>query len=67
MAALPASLNGTVYVRVVDSDNSQGERVLGQLSVDHLVIRTDNEPVDFRGQNVIANNFKHILFPSSLL
>ena len=44
-AVLPASLNGTVYVRVVDSDNEQGERVLGQLSVDHLVIRTDNQPV----------------------
>jgi hypothetical protein len=38
MAALPA-------VRVVDTDNSQGERVLGQLSVDFLQIRTDNQPV----------------------
>jgi PKD repeat protein len=45
MAVLPAGLDGTVYVRVVDSNNGQGERVLGQLSVDYLLIRTNNTPV----------------------
>jgi len=44
MAVLPAGLDGTVYIRVVDSDNGKGERVLGQLSVDYLVIRTNNTP-----------------------
>jgi PKD repeat protein len=45
MAVLPAGQDGTVYIRVVDSDNGQGERVLGQLSVDYLLIRTNNTPV----------------------
>jgi PKD repeat protein len=45
MTVLPASLDGTVYIRVVDSDNGQGESVLGQLSVDYLLIRTNNQPV----------------------
>jgi len=43
--ALPASLSGTVYVRVIDTDNAQGNRALDSVMVDYLVIRADNNPV----------------------
>jgi PKD repeat protein len=40
--SLPEGLSGTVYVRVVDSDQSQGNRTLDKVSVDHLYIRKEN-------------------------
>jgi M6 family metalloprotease-like protein len=43
--ALPASLSGTVYVRVVDSDNQQGNSAQDAINIDYLVIRADNTPV----------------------
>lgn len=44
-AALPGGLSGTVYVRVIDTDNSQGNSAVDTVSVDQLVIRVDNTPV----------------------
>lgn len=44
-AALPTNLNGTVYVRVIDTDNSQGNSATDSVSIDYLVIRADNTPV----------------------
>lgn len=38
---LPASLSGTVYIRVVDTDRSQGNRALDEILVDHLFIRSE--------------------------
>ena len=43
--ALPAGLSGTVYIRVTDTDNGQGNRALDTVFVDYLVIRADNTPV----------------------
>lgn len=43
--ALPANLSGTVYIQVIDTDNSQGARALDTVYIDHLVIRVDNTPV----------------------
>lgn len=60
--ALPANLSGTVYVRVTDTDNSQGNRALDTISVDYLVIRADNTPVtppadpSGLGANAVAHN-----------
>lgn len=42
---LPASLTGTVYIRVIDTDNSQGARALDTVYVDQLLIRVDNTAV----------------------
>ncbi len=44
-AMLPSNLSGTVYVRVIDTDSTQGNRALDTVSVDYLVIRVDNTPV----------------------
>lgn len=43
--ALPATLQGTVYVRVQDTDHTVGSTALDTLFVDHLLIRTDASPV----------------------
>ena len=40
--ALPASLSGTVYIRVTDTDQSQGNNGLDSLFVDHMYILSDN-------------------------
>jgi len=44
-AVLPATTSGTIYVRVVDTDNSQGNSATDTVMVDHLFIRVDNQPV----------------------
>lgn len=44
-AALPGGLGGTVYVRVIDTDNTAGNSNVDSVSVDHLSIRVDNTPV----------------------
>ena len=44
-AVLPSNLSGTVYVRVIDTDNTQGNSALDTVSIDYLVIRADNIPV----------------------
>lgn len=43
--ALPATLQGAVYVRVQDSDHTAGKTALDNLYVDHLLIRSDVSPV----------------------
>ncbi len=43
---LPASTAGTVYIRVVDTDQTSGNRVLDSLYVDHMFIRSDTGPGD---------------------
>ncbi len=42
---LPVDLSGTVYVRVIDTDNRRGTVALDTVFVNHLVIRADNMPV----------------------
>jgi hypothetical protein len=43
--ALPATLQGTVYVRVQDTDHTIGNTTLDNLYVDHLLISSDVTPV----------------------
>jgi len=43
--ALPAGLSGTVYVRVIDTDNAQSNSATDTVFIDHLFIRADNTPV----------------------
>jgi len=45
VAALPANLTGTVYIRVIDTNNSQGSSATDTVSVDYLAIRVDNTSV----------------------
>ncbi|KAA9132739.1 M6 family metalloprotease domain-containing protein [Marinihelvus fidelis] len=45
VAALPGGLSGSVWVRVIDTDNSQGNSAQDTVHVDQLVIRVDNTPV----------------------
>jgi hypothetical protein len=42
---LPNTLSGTVYVRVIDTNDVQGNSALDTLSVDYLVIHVDNTVV----------------------
>jgi len=42
----PALLQGTVYVRVIDSDHSPGNRAQDTVYVDHLYIRSEIKPGD---------------------
>lgn len=42
---LPSALQGTVYVRLTDTDRTIGKTGLDSLSVDHLLISTDVTPV----------------------
>ena len=41
---LPNSLSGTIYIRVKDSDRSQGNRVLDTIYIDHMYILGDSGP-----------------------
>ncbi len=41
---LPASVHGTVYIRVVDTDHSSGNRNADSLFVDEMFIRSSGEP-----------------------
>lgn len=43
---LPASLSGTLFVKVTDTDRSKGSNDRDSISIDHLFIRTDTVPVD---------------------
>jgi hypothetical protein len=40
-AALPGGTNGTLYVRVIDTDRTAGNRSLDTVTVDHLYVRSD--------------------------
>ena len=42
MASLPNNINGTVHVRVRDTDRTAGNRSPDRVSVDHLYIRVEN-------------------------
>jgi PKD repeat protein len=44
--ALPSTLNGTVYIRVTDTDQTSGNRNLDTVTVDHLFIRKQNTQGD---------------------
>lgn len=44
-AGLPGGTSGTVYIRVTDTNNSQGNSATDTVYVDYLVIRVDNTPV----------------------
>jgi len=60
--ALPNNLLGTVYVRVIDTDNAQRNSALDTVVIDYLVIRADNTPVTppadptVLGANAMAHN-----------
>ncbi len=38
---LPGALSGTLYIRVTDSDQTQGNRTLDKIYVDHMYIRSE--------------------------
>jgi hypothetical protein len=40
-AALPASLSGTVLIRVIDTNRTQGTQDLDTVSIDELFIRSN--------------------------
>lgn len=44
---LPSSDPGTILVRVVDTDDTPGNRSLDEVRVDQLLLRTDLDPNDF--------------------
>jgi PKD repeat protein len=52
---LPAAIQGTVYVRVTDSDHTQGSRAQDTVFVDHLYIRTETQPGDPPNPPTILN------------
>jgi hypothetical protein len=59
--AMPASLSGTVYIRVVDTDQSQGNKGLDTVYVDEMYIRSDgeappNQPPAFSSDPVVEIN-----------
>ena len=43
-ASLPTSVSGTLFVRVVDTDRTRGNRELDSVYVDHLYVRSDLTP-----------------------
>jgi hypothetical protein len=45
-AQLPESLSGTYYLRVNDSDSTQGYRSFDSVYIDQLLLRTDLDPTD---------------------
>ncbi|MBD5778006.1 M6 family metalloprotease domain-containing protein [Pelagicoccus sp. NFK12] len=44
---LPDTISGTVYIRVIDTDNTKGARISDSVSIDELFIRTDIDANDF--------------------
>jgi hypothetical protein len=38
---MPSSLSGTVYILVKDTDQTQGNRSLDKIFVDHMFIHSD--------------------------
>ena len=40
---LPSNINGTVYIRVTDTDHTKGNKSLDSLSVDQMYIQTNGE------------------------
>lgn len=45
--AFPAGSKGEIYVRVIDTDDTGGNRAFDSVSVEQLQIRTDIDPNDF--------------------
>lgn len=43
-AELPNTLSGTIYIRVLDSDRSQGNRVFDTIYIDHMYIEGTSGP-----------------------
>ncbi|UCE00543.1 MAG: fibronectin type III domain-containing protein, partial [Chloroflexota bacterium] len=43
---LPSSIQGTLYIRVKDSDQTPGNRSQDTLYVDHLFVRSESQPGD---------------------
>jgi hypothetical protein len=52
---LPATIQGTVYVRVTDSNDTQGNRAQDTVFVDHLFIRSETQPGDPPNPPTILN------------
>ena len=42
--SLPSSLSGTVYIRVIDTDQTKGNTAKDTIYIDHLYIAASNEP-----------------------
>ncbi len=45
-APLPPATHGTVYIRVVDTDRTPGNRVMDSVYIDHMFIRSETMPGD---------------------
>jgi hypothetical protein len=45
-APLPPATRGTVYIRVVDTDRTPGNRVMDSVYIDHMFIRSETLPGD---------------------
>jgi len=43
-ASMPNTLTGTVYIRVVDLDRTQGRKTLDTIYIDHMYIEASSEP-----------------------
>lgn len=61
---LPPATNGTVYIKVTDTDNSQGESVLDKIFVDQLFIKSEsvagNPPADPSALNALAIAYNQV-------
>ncbi|MHC4087536.1 MAG: CBM35 domain-containing protein, partial [Planctomycetota bacterium] len=57
---LPSSISGTVYIRVTDSDQTQGNKALDTVYVDHMFIRSETgggpcTPTDCHVQSIVCD------------
>ena len=44
---LPGDLSGTVYIRVMDTDQSIGNKDIDTINIDHLFIRSESGPLSY--------------------
>jgi hypothetical protein len=44
---LPSDISGTVYIRVMDTDRTAGNRALDTINIDHLFIRSESGPPSY--------------------
>ena len=47
IGAFPVGTQGDIDLRIIDTDTTQGNRQLNEVTIDHLYIRTDIDPNDF--------------------
>ncbi len=64
---LPNTLSGTGYVRVVDTDSTQGNKALDTVYVDEMYIRSDDAPAPPRSMAPPFRPLKSPQFTGDLL